>query len=40
MTNPITPLLGPLEGQALLRFFQQIIVGITALPGNMVLELS
>lgn len=26
----------PLEGQALLRFFQQIIVGITALPGNMV----
>lgn len=26
----------PLEGQALLRFFQQIIVGITGLPGNMV----
>jgi hypothetical protein len=26
----------PLEGQALLRFFQQIIVGVTALPGNMV----
>src|ERR1019366_4117838 len=26
----------PLEGQALLRFFQGIIVGITAVPGNMV----
>jgi hypothetical protein len=26
----------PLEGQALLRFMQQIIVGITGLPGNMV----
>lgn len=26
----------PLEGQALLRFFQQIIVGITGLPGDMV----
>jgi hypothetical protein len=26
----------PLEGQALLRFFQQIMVGITSLPGDMV----
>lgn len=26
----------PLEGQALLRFFQVILVGITGLPGNMV----
>jgi hypothetical protein len=26
----------PLEGQALLRFFQQMIAGITSLPGNMV----
>ena len=34
LTPASTP--APLEGQALLRFFQQIIVGVSGLPGDMV----